>query len=89
LIFARLIDDRWTAFAGAAASPDKLFFIGFFDDRRPCLAVCRWLHPGGAFYEVNPVYFRRAWDMTAKDAALLDKKAYCWAIIASGFICFG
>jgi len=24
------VDDCWTAFAGAAASPDNLFFISFF-----------------------------------------------------------
>ncbi|MES1180519.1 MAG: hypothetical protein ABUL66_01510 [Verrucomicrobiota bacterium] len=73
LIFARLIGDSWTAFAGAAASPDKLFFISFF------LMIAVRVSPYAAcftnaetFYEVTPVYFRRAWGMTAKDAALPD-----------------
>jgi hypothetical protein len=46
----------------------------FFDDRRPCLAVCRLLHLGGDSFELAPFAFRRAWGMTAKDAALPDSR---------------
>jgi hypothetical protein len=69
------VDDCWTAFAGVAASPDNLFFISFFlmfavrvSPYVACFTIAE------TFFEHTPVYFRRAWGMTAKDSALPDSR---------------
>jgi hypothetical protein len=65
------VDDCWTAFAGAAASTEILFFISFF------LIIAVRVSPYAAcftraepFFELNSVFFRRAGGLPAKVAAL-------------------
>ena len=69
------VDDCWTAFAGAAASTEILFFISFF------LMIAVRVSPYAAcftkaepLFELTSVFLRRAGGLTAKTAALSDSR---------------